>query len=340
MHWILSTPSSAGPDASWLEPFVPGTRHSFQRVPGVYHHDRSRKQTNTEQWRDYFTHGRNTWAARKASLGRTGIITLFPQLPVTVGLHKRLSRRHTPLLAWTFNLGSLYGGHKRRLARFALAGVDRFIVHSRREIQSYSEWLDLPPERFRFVPLQRPVQAIEHPEDDRRPFVLAMGSAHRDYRLFLGVMGDLGYPTIVVAGAHALAGLSIPSNVEVRHRLSIAECNRLTQQARINVVPVDNPATASGQVTLIDAMMYGRPTVATHSIGTEDYAQDGITADLVAHGNPRAMKEAIRTLWEDAPRRATLGAAARHYVETCLSDDAAGRTLASVLDELEDQWPD
>jgi glycosyltransferase involved in cell wall biosynthesis len=339
MHWLLSASSIKNPAVdTWLQPFVPGTRHTFQLVSARYRHDRSRRQTDAAQWLDYFSHGAETWSTRKQLSIDTGIITVFPQLAMTIGLHKRLARRTTPLLAWTFNLGSLYGGAKKTLARFALHSVDRFIVHSRREIASYSEWLDLPPDRFRFVPLQRPVEPIVFTEDEARPFVLSMGSARRDYRLFFEVMADLAYPTVVVAGAQALEGLRIPDNVTVHHNLNIIQCHELAQKARINVVPIDNPTTASGQVTLVESMMYARPTVATRSIGTEDYVEDGKTALLVTAGDYNSMKFAIQSLWEDKQRRNNLSMAARKYVEEYLSDAAAGRELALILDELEDDY--
>ncbi len=339
MHWFLSAPFIENPAVdTWLQPFVPGTRHTFEPVPAPYRHDRSRRQTNATQWIDYFSHGAATWSASRQQPNNAGIITIFPQLALTVGLHKRLTRRSTPLVAWTFNLGSLYGGAKKKFARYALNSVDRFIVHSRREIDSYSEWLDFSPARFHFVPLQRPVRSILFSEDQANPFVLSMGSARRDYRLFFEVMADLGYPTIVVAGVQAIEGLHIPSNVKVLHDLSITQCHELAQKARINVVPINNQNTASGQVTLVESMMYARPTVATLSIGTEDYAEDGKTALLVKAGDYDAMKNSIEALWDNRLMRDSLGSAARQHVEAHLSDEAAGRTLGLILNELENDY--
>lgn len=338
MHWILSAPFITTDGGKWLEPFVPGTRHGFCTVPAQYDHDRSRPETNANQWRDYFSHGAAAWSARKKSPINTGVITLFPQLALMVGLHKRFSHRPTPLVAWTFNLGNLYHGTKGQLARFALREVDRFIVHSTKEISSYSDWLDLSPQKFRFVPLQRPLLPIQFAEDTEQPFVLSMGSAQRDYRLFFEVMEGLGYPTMVVAGAQALAGLKVPANVTVHNNLDINRCHEMVQKARINVVPIDNQNTASGQVTLIDSMMFGRPTVATRSIGTEDYVKDGTTALLVETHDHESLLAAIQSLWDDKSRRISLGDAARQYVEQTLSDEAAGRTLSMVLDEMEDQY--
>jgi glycosyltransferase involved in cell wall biosynthesis len=335
-HWILAAPFIAGPGDTWLDRFVPGSRHCFATVPATYAHDRSRRQTSVGQWRDYFVHANAAWRARRQAGHAVGIITVFPQLALAVGLRQRLSRQHTPVLAWTFNVGHLPGGMKGRLARAAMREVDRFVVHSRVEVAAYSDWLDVPPERFSYVPLQRPLRPIEFVEDEREPFLLAMGSARRDYRLFFDVVEALGYRTIVVAGAQALVGLRIPSNVSVRSGLDIAECHALAQRARINVVPIDNSDTASGQVTLIDSMMFARPTVATRSIGTEDYDNDGRTALLVPADDRQAMRDAIACLWDDPKRRAGIGAAARPFVAETRSDEATGIKLGSILDELAD----
>ena len=338
MHWILAAPFIKKPADTWLQPFVPGSRHSFEVVSANYDHDRSRTSTSARQWLEYLSHGNATWSAAQRSAEDPGIITLFPQLAVTVGLQKSLSRKRSPLLAWTFNVGTLYGGRKKQLAKFCLQHVDRFIVHSRREIVSYSEWLGFPPAKFHFVPLQRPVREIQFAERHDEPFVLSMGSAHRDYRLFFEVIRGLGYPTVVVAGRKAVEGMEIPINVTLHHDLSIDECHALVQKARINVVPIDNPHTASGQVTFVDSMMYGRPTVATSCIGTEDYAENGKTALLVKAGDPDALRAAVKALWEDKECRDRLGIAARKHVEQHLSDDAAGQALGNILTELENEY--
>jgi len=336
MHWLISAPFIKRPgNDTWLQPFVPDMKHTFQTIPAPYTHDRSRQQTNLSQWFDYFKHGQKTWATSNHLQKKTGIITSFPQLAITTGLHKRLSCKNTPLVAWTFNLGKLYEGPKKKLSQFALSSVDLFIVHSKHEIDSYSQWLHFPPEKFRFVPLQRPVRPIEYNEDQLKPFVLSMGTARRDYKLFFDVMSELGYPTIVVASNHSISDLKKPDNITILNNLTIQQCHELAQKARVNVVPIDNPATASGQVTLIESMMYARPTVVTKTIGTIDYVEDGETALLIDPYEKNQMKQAIQSLWEDPEKRSKLGASARAYVKENLSDSTAGKTLSAILSEIE-----
>jgi glycosyltransferase involved in cell wall biosynthesis len=336
-HWYLAAPFIRCESNRWLSGFVPNddAHFVFRSIPARYQHDRSRKITGLRAWADYFSHAHAVWRAAADDAQPRGIVTCFPQLPLAIGLRKRAARSTLPLVAWTFNLGVLYGGAKRRAAMFGLSAVDRFIVHSRAEIAACSEWLELPATRFEFVPLQRATEPIDFAEDASAPFVLSMGSAHRDYRLLFSVMAELGHPTVVVAAPHAVQGLAIPPNVSVRSGLTGAACDELVQRARVSVVPVANQRTASGQVTLLDAMMYARPVVVTAGPASVDYATHGHDALLVGHGDHAQMKEAIARLWDDAPLRAALGGAARHTAIERFSDQAIGRSLGRVLRDVE-----
>ncbi len=223
MHWRLAAPFNTDSSDIWLGSFVPGQAHTFRTTPATYVHDRSRRATGARQWWDYFEHGRKVWNDAAKDGTPCGIITLFPQLAITVGLQKASSLKHrkTPVLAYTFNLGDLYSGPKRALAQLALRSVDLIVVHSRQEVDNYARWLGVPRDRFRFVALQRATRPILHAEELEHPFVLSMGSAHRDYRMFFEVMERLGHRTIVVAGAHAIAGLKVPANIDIRSELSL-----------------------------------------------------------------------------------------------------------------------
>ncbi|MEO6709883.1 MAG: glycosyltransferase, partial [Planctomycetota bacterium] len=202
MHWSIAAPFTLDPARdAWLVPFVPTGRQQFELVvarPRSSWHDRPGRLAGWGDWISSWSQGRDAWRS-----SRGGVITVFPQLAFVVGLHQRLHPIHRPVVAWCFNLGSLYGGIKRAAACAAFAHVDRFIVHSRGEIARYATWLALPEDRFRFVPLQRAEIPIVEREDDRQPFVLAMGSARRDYANLFEAVRVSKHPTIVVAARHA-----------------------------------------------------------------------------------------------------------------------------------------
>jgi glycosyltransferase involved in cell wall biosynthesis len=337
VRWYVAVPWLRESSDSWrLTRFVPNEDRAldFQVIPANYSLDRSRKITSVGAWREFMGHGGNAWRAVNRTPGPCGVITAFPQLPIAVALRKRLGRSNVPLVAWTFNLGQLYPGVRRLLSRAVLGAVDRFIVHSRAEIAAYSDWLGVSQERFQFVPFETPTRQIEFAEDTSDPFILSMGSAQRDYRLLFGVLSELRYAAVVVAAPHAVAGLSVPPNVKLLSGLTAQQCFELTQRARFNVIPVANQTTASGQVTLLDAMMFARPVIITSCPASVDYVTHGKDALLVQHGDPTDMKVAMQRMWEDETLRHDIGAAARRTAVEAFSEDVVGGVMGQILRDV------
>ncbi|WP_419900105.1 glycosyltransferase [Roseomonas sp. USHLN139] len=337
MQWILMGSSQGGYDHHWITRFVPAARHRFFDLHAPYDHDRSRKASSAGQWLDYFRHAfRGLRAARLSGDPQVGALTVFPQLATATGLLKRLlGMRRLPVLAWSFNMGQDHGGLKMRLARLGLQAVDCIVVHSRQEIATYAKSFGLPEDRFTFVPFSVNVLHPTVEEDAEKPFLLAMGSANRDYASLFEAVRGLDIPLLVVAGAHAVEGLDLPSNVEVRAGLTLEECHVLAQRARLSLVPVANVWSASGQVTFIEAMMFARPVITTRSIGSADYVVDGENGVLVPPADPAALRAAILALWDDAETRTRLGANARQYALDHLTHEAAAATMAQLCDRLQ-----
>lgn len=239
------------------------------------------------------------------------------------------------MIAWMFNLKQPYAGVKGWLARKALGSVDRIVVHSRAEIEAYSRWLGLPRERFSFVPLTADIPVVgPWDEDDAAPYVIALGTANRDYATLLRAVRRLGVRTIIVAGDSALQGLEIPPNVEVRSQLPLEACHRLVQRARLHVIPIKNTEAPSGQVTLIEGMMIGCPIVVTRCAGSQDYLAEGREGLMVDPGDDASLEAAIRGLWHDAAERRRLSGAARERGLAQYSSPAAARAMAEMLQQF------
>jgi glycosyltransferase involved in cell wall biosynthesis len=336
MKWNVVAPffKENTSDARWLDDFVPNNKHSFTKIPYYtkdrksWHH-RSSKNTALEEWKNFWVQSK-----KAAQSNDGGIITVFPQLAITSGLQQRLFHQSTPIVAWCFNIGTLYSGIKQTMSKFALHDVSRFIVHSRQEINTVSSWLDLPQERFQFVHLQSAPIAITEQEEKENPFILSMGAANRDYKTFLKAVEKLKIRTIIVARHDSLQNLTIPSNVEILSGLSRIECHRLAQKALINVVPLLDTPTASGQVTVVEAMQMIRPVIATKCVGSEDYIQDGKTGLLVKPCVVEELTEAIDKLWSDTTYRNQIAKAAGQYAIDNFSDEVAGTKLGQILDEV------
>ena len=332
MQWVLASSFPVGGD--WIFGRISSRYHRFTPIEPHYRHDRSRRGASLRDWLDYLVQAARAWWCATRLGSSVGIVTVFPQLAVLVGVLKRLTRSRRPVVAMMFNLGRTHGGLQGALARFGLQAVDRFVVHSTHEIGVYSEWLSLPAERFVFVPLSVDQKAVTVDEDVEQPFVLSMGSANRDYTVLMRALEATGIPAIVVAGPHALEGVAVPPTVNVLSGLSIDACHGLCQRARVSIVPLRAADTAAGQVSVLEAMMFGKPVVATRSVGTVDYIRDGVDGLLVAEGDAEALSGAIARLWADEPLRTGIGAAARRSALARYTFEAVSHRVESILNAL------
>lgn len=335
MLWNIAAPffHNPGGDSRWIDDFVPSDRFRFRKVPvpqqaaGSWH-NRAGRGTPIAGWQGYWRH------AAAGLRDADGLVTVFPQLAAMAGLQRRLSRRDIPIIAWCFNVGAFPGGIKRAAARAALDRIDRFVVHSSFEVGLLARFLAIPEERVRFVPLQR--AAIPAVAEERRdaPFIVAMGSANRDYPTLVAAARLTGLPVTIVASPRLIAGLDLPANVTARSGLSPEECRVLAQEARFSVVPLTNAREASGQVTVIEAMRMNRAVIATASTGTADYVEHDRTGLVVPAGDADALAAAMRRLWDDEAARMRLTVAASAFAQDHLSDEAAGIALGRIVQEV------
>lgn len=338
MKWAIAAPfidTSNIETSNWLEKFVVGEDHEFELIPRSKPlpkwHDRKTKFTSLDEWFVYWKH-----AANALNANVDGVITVFPQLTASVGMQQVMRTNKKPVVAWLFNVGTCSSGYRQKLAKISSRYIDRFIVHTRREIDIYSEWLGMPRERFEFVPYQVPEIEVVYEEDKQTPFITALGTAHRDFSTLIEAVKQRPLKTVIATGKGALDGIDLPDYVETPYGISKQECIKLGQQARLNIVPLQpkEGVTAAGQVTIAEAMIMGRPLIVTNFYGADDYIIHGETGWLVEPNSVDSMVEAIDTLWHDEALRQRIGENARDYAMKHFTDTAAGLQLKRILDEV------
>lgn len=334
MWWAVAAPFFNQDDPEtlrWLDDYAARPGRSFLKVsqgsPEGNWHKRRRRTTTLRGWSTQFQQARRCVDA-------DGVITVFPPLAISVGLIQHLRRSAKPHIAWCFNLGGRPDGIRRALARLAARKITHLVVHSRAEIALVADYLDLPEHRVRFVPLQTVAfeDTFSTQEDD---YVVAMGSANRDYATFLAAMRATGLPAKLIAAPRLLDGLEIPANVQVINNVTLAESRRIASRARLCIVPIEKETVASGQVTLVDAAAMARCIIATRSIGTVDYIEDGVNGALVPPRDAEAMARTIRALWDDDATRRSMQVAAHDRALSDWSDAATSAILDDMLREHE-----
>ncbi len=332
MDWVVAAPYFETAEDRWISDAVEGDEHRFTLIPRLgedrnWH--RAKARAGFGEWGD-----RVRQAGQAVQAPGDGLITAFPQLAAAVGAHQQIRRDRRPLVAWVFNTEGINSGVRRLVARVALREVDRFVVHSTAEIAAYSSLLGLPAERFTYVPFQYGGDIeTERPVDQDEPYLFATGSAFRDYETFFKAADKLGYRTLVLSGERALAGLTVPPNVEILDQIPRPEIRRLVRHARVNVLPLSAEAATAGLVTIVEAFRHGRALVATRRPGLEDYFLENETVLCADLRDVGGMAEAIDRMWSDEGERARLDQGATDFGLANCTDEVAARHLVRVLDE-------
>lgn len=333
--WVVAAPFLDSIDSPWISDFACTDRHRFEKVAhgggDSNWHTKAATRTGLAEWRQF---SRTSSALIDAAVEQQGgAITVFPQLAASAAWKKRLRRLDIPLVAWFFN--TTFGRDARSiLARPALRGVDRFVVHSTNEIEAYAHHLKLPTDLFSFAFVQYGGTIQADAENTDEPFVFATGSGFRDYATFFDAMSKLDVSAKVVAGPRVLAGLTPPPNVEILEGIDRHGIHRLVRQATVNVLPMNNDGLTAGLITMAEAFRHGRSLVVSDRGGIDDYVQHEENALLVPVGDSDAMAESIRAVLDDTELRERLNKGALRCGEVRHTDEAAGRRLVEVLDSV------
>lgn len=332
-RWVVIAEFFRGQDDRWLDDFIVDDGISFEKVASSasrrdWHSGRS-KLTPLAKW---FSHLRHARAAFRG--GPDGIIACFPQLAICAALWKGMSRSKPRIIAYNFNLGALRPGLRQRLAQAFAGQIDCFVVHSPEEVARYADYLGVSQQHVQFIPLQRGKITVPREEDTDAPFLLAMGSAHRDYPTLINAADRLNLATVIVTRASDIASLPQSPHVTFRSGLTEQECLELLARARVCVTPIANMTTASGQVTFINAMQLGIPVIATRCPGTDGYIAHGRDGLLVAPFDVDDMVAAIDRLWHDDTLRAQLAETASITAQERFSDQAAAQRLRDMINTI------
>ncbi|WP_375770451.1 glycosyltransferase family 4 protein [Archangium gephyra] len=327
------------PERRWLGEFLPPERFECSYVGLDERVDSTRMRTPGKKWWQLF---RLALKARRhlARHPQDLLVTAFPQVGFTVGLVNLLSFARLPHVVWYFNCGHEYQGPRKWLSRVAYRSVHRFIVYTMHERSVYARVFALPESRFHFTHLTGPELKAGEFRGARERFglapryIAALGSSGRDYDTLFRAVEGLPVQLVVVAHPSALPSGPVPPNIKVMTSIPQEDYLRVIAEAELVAIPVNNRETASGQMTLIQAMSLGVPVVATRCIGTEDYIRHGENGWFVQMGDVEHWRRTLRSLLDDPEARRRSATEALRFAQERLTDRAGAQVLADLAGEL------
>jgi glycosyltransferase involved in cell wall biosynthesis len=236
------------------------------------------------------------------------------------GLFRALRRRRKPTIVllgfiMTSRSGALLNRIRGTYFDFVFSIVDQVICHSTLEVERYTARFISSRAKFVYIPYGlyisgregrlQPAAALP----GRRAYFLAAGRSGRDYATLFEAVEPLAIDLHVVCDSeNSLAGLRIPPNVTVlRDCYDDAYVNEL-RNALFVAIPLGVNDISAGQMVLIQAMAFAKPTIVTRTTTVEEYVADGEQSLLVAQGSVPEFREAINKLLGDSQLAARLAA--------------------------------
>lgn len=250
-----------------------------------------------------------------------------------------LPRKRRPVIVFMGAMWQKDDGFKglvqKVLLRLADGAIARFAVQSTDEIPLFARTWGISESKMRFVPYFYTFteKDLAAPTPGNEGFIFAGGNSHRDYEPYLEAIDSLRDYRFVIA-THLLDGRPLPPNVQAgavpRH-----EFIRLMRASAAVVVPMKTGLIrAVGQQTYLNAMMLGKPTIITKTLGVSDHAWDGETA-IVVDGTPQSYVQAIRKVMDPA-KEAEMDRMCRRAREVVLGQfnfERHAKRLLEILDE-------
>ena len=226
---------------------------------------------------------------------------------------------------------------KRLIRQFLYRKVDRFVVFSVAERRLWAEYLQYDESRFTTILFasnildpERFPDGLYLPEGE---YGFAAGRSGRDYKTFFDAVRDIPYPFVVVANKESVRELDVPENVTLHCDIPWAEYIELLKKAAFTVVPLHVRHCSTGQVVILEGYAFGKSTISTQCIGTEDYVFEGETGFLVPPYEPSAMREAIEKMLSADDHRRIMG---KQALEKCKSQFSPQAYLNQYLKVFED----
>jgi glycosyltransferase involved in cell wall biosynthesis len=223
------------------------------------------------------------------------------------------------------------GRARRALYRLAYRSVDHLVYFSNTQTEIYRTLLQMPESRLDFVPFgvdHELFSPVDVPEDGS---VLAVGRDRgRDWATLFDAVRGSDLRVRLASRREDVAGLVVPTNVELLGFVDPAEYRQLVAQSSVVVVATHARVYPTGQTVALEAMSMGKCCVITDTPAMRDYV-DGEHALLVPPHDALALRRALERATGDAALRRAVGEKARCSVLDRFTAERMWRSVATLL---------
>lgn len=205
--------------------------------------------------------------------------------------------------------------------------IKYFVVFSGSEKNQYADYFGVSETQFVFETLGYEDKTQEVPIHSPEDFYLAAGRSNRDYKFLVDEWRGRKEQLKIICDNFSLK--NIPNNVEIctdchknKYFAELAKC-------RAVIIPLEDTHISSGQLVIIQAMMYGKPVIVTENDTVRDYVDAGRTG-LIIEKTEKELSAAISALSDETYYK-KISAAERKQYESRFSIYAMGTAIGKLL---------
>jgi glycosyltransferase involved in cell wall biosynthesis len=287
---------------------------------------------------------RQLWQMRKSIRAQDAVLTTEYNMAFAVAALLASSRSKAVHVAVGFNLSGkpLHLGQPLadRPIDWIFSTIDGFVIHSREEIDQFQRLHHLPQDRMRFsfwgFDLPTPTATLPPGVDTDTPYFLMIGRNNRDFHCFADAIKRSGTRGVIVCGRNQVDVPVGTDRLTVLHDLSMSECVALMARAASNVVLLKDGTRGAGHITVVMAMLSGKPTIYSDVAVLRDYLAAGETGIAVPLHDVDAAAAAMTRMQNDPAFAHRLGETACAYARKTMSHAAVlDRTTACIIELLQ-----
>ena len=163
---------------------------------------------------------------------------------------------------------------------------------------------------------------------------------YKGLHILLEALKGVDYPVVIVGAGplevelHAQAAALGLRNVQFLGRLDDEDKAALLELSYAIVFPSDLRSEAFG-ISLLEGAMYGKPMISSEiGTGTSYINSHGETGLVVPPSDPPALRQAMRTLWDNPQQAAVMGVKAEARYRQLFSAEEMGRQWAALYEEV------
>jgi glycosyltransferase involved in cell wall biosynthesis len=231
---------------------------------------------------------------------------------------------------------------KAKILKKVHSHIDRLILMSSAQRDFALNVLHIPEYKVKF--LKWPVdEKFWRPMDGESDMISTVGSEMRDYPTLIKAMQGLDISCHIAAGTlrdvmhptiKAIWDLGpLPDNVAVGKK-SYVDLRALYARSRFVVIPLHSSDTDNGTTSILEAMAMGKAVICSQTEGQVDVITEGRNGLYVPPGDPKALQQAIRYLWEHPDEAERMGREGRRFIEENHRLDNFVRCVKGIVREV------